>query len=204
MIIILDYGVGNLASIFNMLRRIGTEAIVTDDINTIRNAKKLILPGVGHFDYCMQQLRTAPFFDLINAMVLDNNVPVIGVCAGCQMLFGRSEEGIEPGLGWLKGKVVKFNNTKFSSALKIPHMGWTDVQPEADSIMYKGVQEPRFYFVHSYHVEVEDKSCISASAEYGYRFVASVEKDNIYGVQFHPEKSHRFGMQLLQNFVQYS
>lgn len=202
MIAILDYGIGNLRSIGNMLSKIGVDNIITTDPETINKANKLILPGVGHFDYCMQQLKKAPFFDLLHKRVLEDEVPILGVCVGCQMLMEESEEGSEKGLGWLKGKVARFKKDILEQGLKIPHMGWTDVNCVSDSALYSDIVEPRFYFVHSYHLLCENPEDITATGNYGYDFVASVQRKNIQGVQFHPEKSHRFGMKLYSNFNQ--
>lgn len=201
MVAILDYGVGNIASILNMFSKIGAEAMITADPNTLRSADKLLLPGVGHFDYCMQQLRKAPFLEALQQRVLEDKVPMLGVCVGCQMLMESSEEGKEQGLGWLKGKVIKFDRSKIKQELKVPHMGWTDVHPVRDTPLFRGIEEPRFYFVHSYHVQCDDINDVQSTADYGYPFTASVERNNIMAVQFHPEKSHRFGMRLLENFV---
>ncbi|HYE55236.1 MAG TPA: imidazole glycerol phosphate synthase subunit HisH, partial [Chitinophagaceae bacterium] len=129
MICIINYGVGNITSILNMLKKIGVPARITSNETDIRQAEKIILPGVGHFDYCMQQLKKAPFFDQLQLRVLEEKIPVLGVCVGSQMLMESSEEGKEPGLGWLAGKVVKFNKDQLPAGYKIPHMGWTDVQP---------------------------------------------------------------------------
>lgn len=199
-IAILDYGIGNVASISNMLKRVRAKSIVTSDVKQIAGCDKLILPGVGHFDYCMQQLKKSSFYDLLNELVLIKKVPVLGVCVGCQMLMEKSEEGKEMGLGWLKGDVVKFDKEKLPANFKIPHMDWTDVNPIQGSLYYE-IEDPRFYFVHSYHLQCKDASMITATANYGYEFPASVADNNIMGVQFHPEKSHKFGMKLYENFA---
>jgi imidazole glycerol-phosphate synthase subunit HisH len=200
MVAILDYGIGNITSILNMLRKIGAQAVVTADKEVIERSEKIILPGVGHFDYCMQQLRKADFYETL-LQAKENGKPILGVCVGCQMLMESSEEGKEPGLGWISGSVVRFRpNDMKQAALKIPHMAWTDVKPQGNIPLYEGIAEPRFYFVHSYHLECSG-DFVTAKAEYGYTFVASVAKGNIMGVQFHPEKSHRFGMQLYDNFI---
>ncbi|MBS1604107.1 MAG: imidazole glycerol phosphate synthase subunit HisH [Bacteroidetes bacterium] len=200
MLVILDYGIGNLTSIKNMLKRAGFDSRLSTDTEEVASAEKLILPGVGHFDYCMTQLRKAPFWDMLHKRVLEDKVPILGVCVGCQMLMESSEEGREAGLGWLKGKVVRFNKGRIGD-LKIPHMSWTDVEPAPGHPLYEGIEEPRFYFVHSYHVQAENPQQVTGTAEYGYRFTASVQKENIQGVQFHPEKSHRSGMRLYTNFI---
>jgi glutamine amidotransferase len=201
MIAILDYGIGNVSSIKNMLKKIGAEAAITSDHSAIASATKIILPGVGHFDYCMSQLRTASFYPLFLRRALEEKIPVLGVCVGCQMLMESSEEGNTAGLGWIKGKVVRFDVSKARENIRIPHMGWTNVHPKKNDGIYKGILEPRYYFVHSYHLQCEDEGDVSATADYGYAFIASVERENIQGVQFHPEKSHKFGMQLYENFV---
>lgn len=200
MLAIVNYGVGNLASISNMFKKIGVPAVVTSDAAQIEQASKIILPGIGAFDHCMQQFNASGLRPVVEQRVFDNKVPVLGVCVGCQMLVENSEEGTEPGLGWLKGKVVKFNKEQLPGDYKVPHMGWTDTQPINGSKIYEGIEEPRFYFVHSYHV-VTDAANVTAVADYGYQFTASVGKDHIQGVQFHPEKSHKFGMQLYSNFA---
>jgi glutamine amidotransferase len=200
MIAILDYGIGNVSSISNMLNKLGVPNEITSDPKFIETADKIILPGVGHFDYCMKQLRDAPFFHLLNNLVLNNNKPILGVCVGCQMLMENSEEGKEKGLGWLKGKVIKFDLQKMPSDFKIPHMSWSDVLPKNNDLLYRDINNPRFYFVHSYYVICENDRQVSATAEYGYEFTASVHSDNIFGVQFHPEKSHLYGMKLYANF----
>jgi glutamine amidotransferase len=201
MIAILDYGIGNIASILNMLKKIGAPARLTSDPAVVKDSSKLILPGIGSFDYCMQQLKKASFYDIMHEKVLGENTPLLGVCVGCQMLMERSEEGNEPGLGWIKGSVKKFNSSRLPSDHKVPHMGWTDVNPRNNNFLYEGISEPRFYFVHSYHLDCDDDTNITATADYGYEFPASVSSKNIMGVQFHPEKSHTYGMKLYSNFV---
>ncbi|MGN6415929.1 MAG: imidazole glycerol phosphate synthase subunit HisH [Pseudobacter sp.] len=199
MIAILDYGIGNITSIGNMLKKIGVKATITSDPTLIEACEKLILPGVGHFDYCMKQIRNAPFFDTLQHKVLRQQTPVLGVCVGVQMLMEKSEEGKEPGLGWIAGEVVRFRQPEIKG-LKVPHMAWTDIVPAEGEKLYADIIEPRFYFVHSYHVLCSPEY-VTATADYGYPFTASVKKDNIMGVQFHPEKSHKFGMKLYSNFA---
>ncbi len=201
MVAILDYGIGNVSSIQNMLKKIGVEAYVTADEKIIELADHLILPGVGHFDYCMKQLHKAPFYDLMQKRVLTERVEILGVCVGCQMLMDGSEEGVEAGLGWIKGSVVKFDKELIGKDCKVPHMGWTEITPAGVCNLYNGILNPRYYFVHSYHLQYVDPILVTATANYGYNFIASVRKGNIQGVQFHPEKSHQFGMKLYANFV---
>ena len=202
MVTIVDYGVGNLASIQNMLKKVGSEALISSREEDILSAEKLILPGVGAFDTCVEKLQASGLTDSINKKVLEEKVPVLGVCVGLQLLTAGSEEGVLPGLGWIQGKVIKFRRDLLPPELKIPHMGWTDVEICKPSRLFEGMyEEPRFYFVHSFHLQIDNPQDALVEASYGYKFVAGVERGNIMGVQFHPEKSHKFGMRLLENFV---
>jgi glutamine amidotransferase len=200
MIAIINYNVGNLLSIHNMLKKIGVESCITSDDAVIAAASKILLPGVGHFDYCMQQFKASGLKPVIEKKVLDEKVPTLGICVGHQMLFEKSEEGLEKGLAWLPGEVVKFDKARMPPSYKIPHMSWTDIAIQNKATLFENIEEPRFYMVHSYYVQCREE-LVAAKAEYGYRFITSVEKDNIFGTQFHPEKSHRFGMKLLKNFA---
>jgi len=202
MLTIVDYGVGNLASIRNMLKKNGIESQISSDENRIAAADLLILPGVGAFDTCAEKLRESGLIPLLNKKALEEKIPVLGVCVGHQLLFEGSEEGQLPGLGWIRGRVIRFRQDKMPAGYKVPHMGWTDVSVSKPSRLFDEMyEEPRFYFVHSYHADPVDKEDTLVQANYGYNFVAGVERDNIAGVQFHPEKSHKFGMKLLYNFV---
>ncbi|MHA4808303.1 imidazole glycerol phosphate synthase subunit HisH [Flavitalea flava] len=204
MVTIVDYGVGNLASIKNMLKKAGSEGLISSAESDILSAEKLILPGVGAFDTCVEKLQGSGLLDAINKKVLIEKIPVLGVCVGLQLLTEGSEEGILPGLGWIKGKVIKFRQELLPSGLKIPHMGWTDVELSKPSRLFENMhEEPRFYFVHSYHAQLANSEDSLLEATYGYRFTAAIEHENIMGVQFHPEKSHKFGLKLLENFVKY-
>lgn len=200
MITIINYGIGNLESVQNMLRKCSIESRISNKQEEIEQAEKLILPGVGHFDHCMQKLTNSGLLPIIEKKVKTDKIPTLGICVGHQMLFEHSEEGDTSGLGWISGKVVKFDQNKMPSNYKIPHMGWADLRLTTESVLFGNIDEPRYYFVHSYHVNCESKYVI-ATANHGYDFVAAVQKDNIYGVQFHPEKSHMFGMMLLKNFA---
>jgi len=202
MLTIVDYGVGNLASIRNMLKKIGVEALISSKAEDILAADKLILPGVGAFDTCAEKLQQSGLLEALMQKVIKEKTPVLGVCVGMQLLTQGSEEGKLPGLGWIKGKIVRFNQAKLPSSLKIPHMGWREVKLNKESRLFKEMfEEPRFYFVHSYHPVLDNAADALVTADYGYSFVAGMEHDNIIGVQFHPEKSHKFGMKLLENFV---
>ncbi|MEO0469614.1 MAG: imidazole glycerol phosphate synthase subunit HisH [Bacteroidota bacterium] len=204
MITIIDYQVGNLNSIRNMLKKAGVESRISADEAEIRSAEKLILPGVGHFDYGMRQLREAAFFETLNQRVLVDKVPVLGICLGAQLLTESSEEGNTAGLGWIRGKTIRFRQERMDDKLKVPHMGFNHVSLAKDSNLFADMHpDPRFYFVHTFHLDIADQSDALVNCEYGYPFVAGVESDNILGVQFHPEKSHKFGLRLLENFAKY-
>ena len=203
MITIVDYGVGNLQSIANMIRKTGGEAKISNIEQDLLDATKLILPGVGAFDTCASKLASSGLLPILNKKVLQEKIPTLGVCVGMQLLYESSEEGILPGLGWIKGTVVKFKQSQLPTGFKVPHMGWADVTLAKPSKLFEDIIDPRFYFVHSYHAQVINEEDALVYAHYGYRFVAGVEHENIIGVQFHPEKSHRFGMKLLENFARY-
>lgn len=200
MIVIFDYGVGNLTSIMKMINKSGKKAIISGDRDDLEKASKIILPGMGHFDHCMRKFNESGMRDLITNRVMNERIPLLGICVGLQMFFSNSEEGTEQGLGWIPGNVVRFNEARFQQKLTVPNMGWLDVQTNKDNPVLADLSTPRFYFAHSYHVVADNPEDVLLSADYGYRFTAAVALGNIVGVQFHPEKSHRFGMQLLQNF----
>lgn len=202
MILIFDYGVGNLASIANMLKKVGVKSKISNDEQDLAAADKIILPGVGSFEYGMGQLKSLPSFLKLEEEVLVKKKPLLGICLGAQLLFEKSDEGDAVGLGWVKGTVVRFDDSRFVHNEKVPHMGWNYVKSMKGSTLLNGFDEKvRFYFVHSYHFKLDNVNDGLLSTEYGYEFVAAVEHGNILGVQFHPEKSHKFGLQLLSNFV---
>lgn len=202
MIVIIDYKAGNIKSIQNMLKRIGEESVIANSVEQIVDADKLILPGVGSFDYGMENLKNSGFIDVLSNKVLTDKVPFLGICLGAQMIGNKSEEGSEKGLGWINMDVVKFNTQKLPKDVKIPHMSWNEISVKKSSKLLEGLSnESRFYFVHSYHMLPKNKQDILTTTSYGYKFVSAVEKNNIYGVQFHPEKSHKFGMKMLENFA---
>jgi len=186
-----------------MLRKTGCrDAMISSDPRDVFRASKLILPGVGHFDKGMRNLSSLGMIEPLRERVVRDRIPILGICLGMQMLARRSEEGREEGLGLIRGDVVRFR-FQDSSILKIPHMGWNHVQFVGKSDLATGLEhEARFYFVHSYHMTCDNPADVLATTEYGYTFVSAVSCGHIFGVQFHPEKSHRFGMMLLKNFVE--
>jgi glutamine amidotransferase len=201
-IAIVNYGVGNLGSILNIMRKIGFESYVCDSPDDIDKADKLILPGVGAFDSGMEQLNRSGFVPVLNDMVLIQKRPVLGICLGMQIMTSGSQEGALPGLNWIHGSTQKFS-FDVEAKLRVPHMGWNSVYVQKESSLFEpNDPENRFYFVHSYHVVCNDENDIVTTTPYGINFTSSFHKDNIYGVQFHPEKSHRFGFQLLKKFAE--
>lgn len=202
MIVIIDYGIGNVGSILNMLKKVNMKAIVSSDTSKIKNAEKLILPGVGAFDYAIENLNKAGLIETLNEAVIDKKTPLLGICLGMQLLTKKSEEGTSKGLGWIDAETVRFRFDSKSS-LKVPHMGWNEVEIKQQSPLFKEMYpNPRFYFVHSYHVKCNNASNILTTTNHGIDFASSIMKENIFGVQFHPEKSHKFGKKLLKNFAE--
>lgn len=204
MITIVDYGVGNLGSILNMLKKIGAKAEASSDPQVLRRAEKLILPGVGAFDAGMRKLNEAGLISLLNELVLEKKVPVLGLCLGMQLMTKRSAEGTEAGLGWFEAETVRFQFGPENAHLKVPHMGWNTLEVRRPHPLVADLgPEPRFYFVHSYHVVCADQADVVAYTDYGHPVTAVIARGNLLGAQFHPEKSHKFGMQLLRNFAEW-
>ncbi|MCW5913718.1 MAG: imidazole glycerol phosphate synthase subunit HisH [Chitinophagaceae bacterium] len=200
MTVIVDYGLGNLASVLNMHRYLGIEACISQDKEVIEKADRLILPGVGNFKKGMENLEGSGLKSVLNKLVLDKGVPVLGLCLGAQLMTRHSEEGDVDGLGWIDADTVSFDQARLGG-LKVPHMGWADVKLVDGNPLWAGMYDaPRFYHVHSYHFKLNDESLKSATAVYGYEFTCAFHHKNIYGVQFHPEKSHKYGMKVLENF----
>lgn len=193
-----DYGIGNLAAVQNMFRKIGVLCEVTSDLDKILKAEKLLLPGVGAFDAAMQRLTNTDLRRVLDEKVLIDKIPVIGICLGMQLLTRGSEEGSLPGLNWIEANTVRFPR----SELKVPHMGWNNVVVSNSSRLTATFNhQHRFYFVHSYYVQVENENHSILKTTYGITFDSGIASDNIFGVQFHPEKSHGYGMHLLSNFA---
>ena len=200
MIAVVSYGVGNVGSIFSMLRKIGVPAVAASTPDDIAAAGKIILPGVGSFDHGMATLASRGLVEPLQERVLRDRIPVLGICLGMQLLGSGSEEGSLPGLGFLDASCVRFR-TEGSTPLKVPHMGWNDLAFRRHSSLTDGLEEgARFYFVHSSHLACSDPGDVLATAHYGVDFTAMIQRENVWGAQFHPEKSHRFGMKLLDNF----
>ncbi|ADJ65672.1 imidazole glycerol phosphate synthase subunit HisH [Herbaspirillum seropedicae] len=201
MITIVNYGMGNLGSLLNMFKRIGVKARIESDPEAVRDAEKLVLPGVGAFDAAMHRINETPGLRAaLDHKALIERVPVIGVCLGMQLLTRSSEEGKLPGLGWIDGEAIRFPRI---DGLKVPHMGWNVAHPATPSALTNDIGiEPRYYFVHSYFVKVDNPVHSLMRTQYGVEFDSAIGRDNIYGAQFHPEKSHRFGMKILQNFAE--
>jgi glutamine amidotransferase len=201
MITIINYGLGNLTSILNMCRRLGIDAVITADHEEIRKAEKLILPGVGHFKKGMDNLKQSGLHALLNELVLNQKKPILGICLGAQLMTMHSEEGDTEGLQWIDAETIRFKTVAHNS-LKVPHMGWCDIFIKDSNPLWNQLPaEPRFYHVHTYHFLFTNPANVSATAEHGYEFVCAFHKENIYGTQFHPEKSHKYGMRVLQNFA---
>ncbi len=206
MVTIVDYGVGNLGSIANMARRAGTNCVVSGDPQVLSTAKRLILPGVGAFDRAMAKLEERGLIPVLTERAMERRVPTLGLCLGMQ-LFGRgSEEGSRPGLGWIAADNRRFQfSAPAATPLKVPHMGWNYIEPAAPAALLERMPpEPRFYFVHSYHLHCDDPADVMCWTTYGYRFASGIHRGNLWGTQFHPEKSHTFGLALLKNFLAHS
>jgi len=199
--VIVDYGAGNLRSMMNKLQRLGVPAVVSSKPAVIQKADKLILPGVGFFATGMANLKRYGLIEVLNQKVLVEKTPILGVCLGMQLFSQKSEEGNAAGLGWIDGEVKRFDFPK--EKLKIPHIGWNDILVQKKSPLLSGVDpKAQFYFVHSYHLVCQEQKDILAKTDYGYDFVSMVAHDNIFGTQFHPEKSHSAGIKIIQNFIQ--
>lgn len=202
-VLIIDYGMGNVGSIANMIKKIGGKAEISAEPALVTGARKLILPGVGAFDAGMSRLKERGLIDILHRKALTEKTPILGICLGMQLLTRRSEEGSLPGLGWIDAETRRFRFDPPAASLRIPHMGWNSALPRAGAPLFRESSEPwRFYFVHSYHVCCADPLNVLCTTTYGSPFTSGVARDNILGVQFHPEKSHAYGMRLLKAFLE--
>jgi glutamine amidotransferase len=206
MIVIVDYGMGNLGSIANMLKKVGAKDVkISCNASDIEQADKLILPGVGAFDSGMQRLRETGLIGLLSEKVLNARTPTLGVCLGMQLMTKISEEGELPGLGWIDAETIRFRFDPEQNKLKVPHMGWNTVNIQRQGVLFENMYpDPRFYFVHSFYVVPHNPEDILTTTEYGNQFTSALQRDHLMAVQFHPEKSHKFGMKLYRNFVEHS
>lgn len=202
MIALVDYGLGNLQAFANIYRRLGIEAWVAGTSADLRRASKIILPGVGAFDWAMTRLNESGLRDVLDEEVLGAKKPVLGICVGMQMMASGSEEGVLPGLGWVNATVVKFDTGLLKSKTHLPHMGWNDAIPVHTDTLFSGIESPRYYFLHSYYVQPVNPESTLATSSYGLTFTSAMRSGNVYGTQFHPEKSHHWGIRLLKNFAE--
>lgn len=202
MIGVVDYGLGNVQAFLNIFQLLNVPAMAIHTADGLADARRLILPGVGSFDWAMERLNASGMREALDELVLDKRCPVLGVCVGMQMLARRSEEGRLPGLGWLSGEVRRFDETQFTQKTHLPHMGWNDVVPRAVDSLFRDINAPRFYFLHSYYLVPDHAEHVLATTDYGGEFTSAVRAGHVFGTQFHPEKSHQWGIQLLKNFAE--
>ena len=201
-IVIIDYNMGNLRSVQKAFEKVGSTAVITNDINTIKNASKIVLPGVGSFADGMKNLNNLGLIDVLNEEILINKKPFLGICLGMQLIAKKSHEnGETQGLNWVDAEVVKFEFKTLNKKLKVPHVGWNNILLANKQSLFNNIENNSdFYFVHSYHFQTNE-NVLTSTTDYGFNFVSSVQKENIYAVQFHPEKSQTVGLKLLENFV---
>jgi imidazole glycerol-phosphate synthase subunit HisH len=197
-VLVIDYGMGNFVSVANMLRKAGAKAVISSRPEDVHSATKIILPGVGAFDRGMRHLHDLGFVEALRRRVIEDGVPTLGICLGMQLLTKSSEEGVEPGLGWVDATTTRVH----AGELPVPHMGWNVARPASSHPLFEGLgEEPRFYFVHSYRVECASSADVVTTTTYGSPFVSAFAHGNVMGTQFHPEKSHKYGLTLLRNFA---
>lgn len=205
-VVIVNTGVSNVRSVANMLKRLEVHSTISDNKEDVIAADVLILPGVGAFDTCIDRFFQAGLIDPLNRKALEDGVPVIGLCLGMQVLGNRSEEGKQPGFGWIPGHLRRLKvDTMATTKVRVPHMGWNTIGNTEGCLLYEGMgPEPRFYFDHSYYFATSSPEYVCGTVRHGVEFAAGIHRGNIFGVQFHPEKSHRFGLALFRNFIEYA
>ncbi len=204
MIALVDYGLGNIQAFANIYRHLGIEAAPARTADDLRTASRLILPGVGAFDWAMTRLQESGLREALDEEVLGAKKPVLGICVGMQMMARSSEEGKLPGLGWIDATVVKFDTHLLENKTHLPHMGWNDASPVRTDTLFSGLDAPRYYFLHSYFMKADREENVLATSNYGVTFTSAVQAGNVYGTQFHPEKSHQWGVRLLKNFAEFA
>lgn len=203
MITLVNYGLGNIQAFVNIYRRLNVPVTVADTADELSRAQKIILPGVGSFDWAMTRLNESGMRPCLDEVVVEKKRPVLGVCVGMQMMAWRSEEGSLDGLRWVNAEVRKFDEAKFAQKVRLPHMGWNDVVPRSSECLFNGIEDaPRFYFLHSYYMSLKNPDEVLAVTDYSGPFVSAVRSGNVFGTQFHPEKSHHWGIQVLKNFAE--
>ncbi len=203
MITIVNYGLGNIQAIANIYKRLNIPARIAASAEEMDEAQKIILPGVGAFDWAMAHLDQSGMRGRLDDLVLGKGRPVLGICVGMQMMAKRSDEGVLEGLGWIDAEVKKFDKASFTHKTHLPHMGWNDVTPRENGGLFRGLESgARFYFLHSYYFAPSQEGIVLAITDYNGPFASSVRSGNVFGVQFHPEKSHQWGIQLLKNFAE--
>lgn len=203
MIAIVDYGLGNVNAFANIYNRLNISCVIASEPDELRKADRIILPGVGAFDWAIARLSKTGIREELEDMVLHKGRPVLGICVGMQMMAKRSDEGVLQGLGWIDGEVKKFDLSSFAQKTHLPHMGWNDVTPRTSGGLFKNYEKgASFYFLHSYYFAPQNPDHVLAVTDYNGPFASSVQSENVFGVQFHPEKSHQWGIQLLKNFAE--
>lgn len=202
MITLIDYGSGNIHAIANIYKSLNVPYVITHAIEALKNAEKLVLPGVGDFDETMKHLHNLGIKETLDERVLEKKVPILGVCVGMQILGNKSEEGKMEGFGWIKGQIKKIDTAKLTHKPHLPHMGWNTIKPVRETPLFNNfILEDGFYFLHSYYFSCENDNDILATTDYGDKFASAINHDNVYGFQFHPEKSHHNGIELFKNFA---
>ena len=203
MISVVNYGLGNIQAFANIYKRLNIAVSIASTPGELRDAERIILPGVGAFDWAMTRLKESGMRDVLEELVVSKGKPVLGICVGMQMMAKRSDEGVLDGLGLIDGEVIKIDHESFTQKTHLPHMGWNDVKPRSTEDLFKNLESgARFFFLHSYYFVPRNPEHVLAVTDYNGPYASSVQSGNVYGVQFHPEKGHQWGIQLLKNFAE--